>query len=60
MSEFTIRIQHAWDVQVFLSDIEGCVEIFHGVILGEFRVVDQIWTMSLWKIAQIYCLATRR
>lgn len=43
----TIWIQHAWNIQVFLSDIESCVEIFQWIILWQFRVIDEIGSVTV-------------
>lgn len=43
----TFWIQHSWDVQMFLSNIEGCVQVLQRIVLGQFGVVDQVWSMAM-------------
>ena len=43
----TVRVQHARDVQVLLSDIEGGVEVLQGVVLGQLRIVDEVGPVTV-------------
>lgn len=43
----TVGVQHAWDVEVLLCNVEGRVEVLQRVVLRQLVVVDEIRTMSV-------------
>ena len=58
--QLTIWIQHAWDVQVFLSNIKCCVQILHWIVLWQFWVVNQVRSMSVIKNNKIMTMRNER
>lgn len=44
---FTIRIQHAGDIKVLLSNIECSIEILQGIVFAEFVVVDEVRSVTM-------------
>lgn len=50
--KLTLRIQHARDVEVLLSNIKGSVEILQRVVLGQLAVVDEVWSVAMDESAE--------
>lgn len=48
----TVGVQHAGDVQILLGDIEGSVQVLHGVVLGELAVVDKVGSVPMNESAE--------
>ena len=43
----TFSVQHPGDVEVFLGNVEGEVEIVEGVVLAEHGVVEEVRPVSV-------------
>ena len=43
----TFSVQHLWYVQMLFGNVEGIVEIFDWIVLGQLVVVDEIRTMTM-------------
>lgn len=44
---FTVGIQHAGDIEIFLGDVECGVQVFEWIVFGEFAVIDQVGSVSV-------------
>lgn len=43
----TIRIQHPWNIEIFLGDIKGSIEVFKRIVFGKLVVVDEVGAMTM-------------
>lgn len=50
--DFTFGVQHARYVQVLFGDVESGVQVLQRIVLGEFVVIDEIGSMTMYKSAE--------
>lgn len=47
LSGHTFWIQHSRDIQIFLSNIESCVQILQWIVLRQFAIVDEVGSVTM-------------
>lgn len=45
--KLTIRVQHSRNVQILFGDVEGSVEVFERIVLGQLIVINEIGAMAM-------------